>query len=70
LEGFFINGLVIGFKKWGVRGERDNSIKDDPELTEIISLLNKYPKDKKTVLKLLQGKENVREAIQGLQEEE
>lgn len=44
-----------------------NNVREDPEMEEIIRLLREYPQDKKLVLKLLKGKKDIKEALDGLQ---
>lgn len=45
-----------------VMGEK---IKGDSELEEIIEYLKEFPQDKKLVLKLLKGKKDIKEALEG-----
>ena len=42
------------------------NVGDDPDLEEILSLLHEAPQDKKLVLKLLKGKKDIKEALEGL----
>lgn len=44
-----------------------NKVKGDLELSEIIELLKEQPQDKKLVLKLLKGKKDIKEALDGFQ---
>ncbi len=45
----------------------NNKVIEDPELEEIIKLLKENPKDKKLVLKLLKGKKDIKEALEGFE---
>jgi hypothetical protein len=50
-----------------IKGEsKDTANIGDADLSEIIQLLRKYPENKNLVLKLLKGKQKVKEAIEGL----
>lgn len=39
----------------------------DPEMAEIIQMLREHPQDKKLVLKLLKGKKDIKEALEGFE---
>lgn len=39
----------------------------DPEIAEIIRMLKEFPQDKKLVLKLLKGKKDIKEALEGFE---
>lgn len=40
-------------------------VKGDTDLAEIIQYLNEHPEDKKFILKLLKGKKEIKEALEG-----
>lgn len=42
-------------------------IKEDADLSEILKMLQEHPKDKKLVLKLLRGKKDIKEALEGFE---
>lgn len=44
-----------------------NNVRDDSELGEILQLLKEHPQDKKLVLKLLKGKKDIKEALEGFE---
>ena len=43
------------------------NIKDDDTLSEILKMLSDHPEDKKLVLKLLRGKKDIKEALEGFE---
>ena len=44
-----------------------NNVKGDPEMAEIVQMLRESPQDKKLVLKLLKGKKDIKEALEGFE---
>jgi len=44
-----------------------NKERGDPEMAEIIQILKEYPQDMKLVLKLLKGKKDIKEALEGFE---
>ncbi len=44
-----------------------NNVSGDTELSEIVHLLKEHPQDKKLVLKLLKGKKDIKEALEGFE---
>lgn len=56
--------LLIGDEPAGSNGQV--ALHDDPEIAEIIEFLTTNPADKKMVLKLLKGKRDIEEALDGL----
>lgn len=43
------------------------NVREDPDLAEIVSLLEEFPQDKRLILKLLKGKKEIREALEGIE---
>lgn len=43
------------------------NVSGDAELSEITRLLKEHPQDKKLVLKLLKGKKDIKEALEGFE---
>lgn len=71
-----LNWLLTGEGEMFRRGEKGElkvsekvpiyNVREDPEIVEILKLLMESPQDKKLVLKLLKGKRDIKEALEGL----